>query len=194
MKPHGFEVNYVEGPITPAQAEEDAQLYDPETPFSQRIELGIQRFKQKRKMHEIYSRVFNKWMHFGGVDASPRQFAGKPQAAELEGLDAADRTHVMATHQVPANREDPGKWAVDFEGVARGFLSAPARQLRCSTTDGLAAHPTTPSASGSTTTTSRQPARSCAPSTTSSSCTACARSTSTTSSPPGAFATWPRTS
>ncbi|KAJ4352468.1 uncharacterized protein N0V89_007816 [Didymosphaeria variabile] len=72
MKPTGFEHTYVEPPITPDEAQEEDAMYDPDKHFVERIEIAIQRFKQKRRMHEQYSNIFNKWMRFGGVDSAPR--------------------------------------------------------------------------------------------------------------------------
>ncbi|KAF2198268.1 hypothetical protein GQ43DRAFT_401278, partial [Delitschia confertaspora ATCC 74209] len=120
MKPSGFEPTYAEGPITPAQAEEDNLLYNTEKPFIERIENAIQRFKQKRKMHEMYSKVFNKWMRFGGVDCSPRMFANRPSQQEIAEMDVEERVRTLATHNVPRDREDPSQWVVDFEGLAKG--------------------------------------------------------------------------
>lgn len=66
QKPTGFESTYVEAPIRPDEAAEENKLYDEEKPFVERIEIAIQRFKQKRRMHEMYSKIFNKFMRFGG--------------------------------------------------------------------------------------------------------------------------------
>lgn len=122
LKPTGFEDSYVEGPITPAQAEEEIRLYDPEKPFVERIEIAIQRFKQKRRMHEMYAKVFNKWMRFGGVECGPRMFGGKPSQQEMKEMDAEDIVKALATHHVPWDREEEDEWVVDFEGLAKGFL------------------------------------------------------------------------
>ena len=84
MKPTGFEDTYIEGPIKPEEAEEEMAMYDPDRPFIERIELAIQRFKQKRRMHEVYSKIFNKWMRFGGVESSPRVFGGLSKAEMKE--------------------------------------------------------------------------------------------------------------
>lgn len=124
IKPHGFEEYYADGPITPAEFKEEESMYDPSVSFIERIEIAIQRFKQKRRMHEIYSQVFNKWMKFGGVDSAPRQFTGRLTQEEMEGKDAGEIARMMATHQVDWDREDEEQWAVDFEGVAKAFLSS----------------------------------------------------------------------
>ncbi|KAF2265759.1 hypothetical protein CC78DRAFT_173494 [Lojkania enalia] len=121
--PTGFEESYVEGPIAPAEFEEQKLLYDPEKPFLERIELAIQRFKQKRRMREPYSKVFNKWMRFGGVDCGPNMF-GSISKQEMAEMNVEEITRAKATHHVPWDRSDPTQWVVDFAGVAEAFLSS----------------------------------------------------------------------
>lgn len=121
MKPTGFEPTYVEGPITPREAAEEKLMYDPDKPFVERIEVAIQRFKQKRRMRQQYSSVFNKWMRFGGVEASPRMFGGLSKQ-DMATMDAEEIAKAMAVHNVPWNRGDETHWVVDFIGVGEGFL------------------------------------------------------------------------
>lgn len=121
MKPTGFEEAYVEGPIAPAEAEEEMAMYDPDKPFIERIEVAIQRFKQKRRMHEMYAKIFNKWMKFGGVDCEPRMFGGLSKE-EMRNMNSEDIARAKATHHVPWDREDTKKWTVDFLGVGEAFL------------------------------------------------------------------------
>lgn len=96
-------------------------MYDPDKHFVERIEIAIQRFKQKRKMHEAYANVFNKWMRFGGVESAPRMFGGLSQK-DMTGMDAEEIARARAVHQVPWDREDTKKWVVDFTGVGKAFL------------------------------------------------------------------------
>ncbi|KAK7179874.1 argonaute siRNA chaperone complex subunit Arb1 [Paraphaeosphaeria sporulosa] len=123
MKPTGFEETYVEPPITPAEAKAEEAMYDPDKHFVERIEIAIQRFKEKRKMHEVYSNIFNKWMRFGGVESAPRMFGGLSQK-DMAGMDAEEIARARAVHQVPWDREDPKQWVVDFTGVGEAFLSS----------------------------------------------------------------------
>ncbi|KAF2010079.1 hypothetical protein BU24DRAFT_496872 [Aaosphaeria arxii CBS 175.79] len=123
LKPTGFEDGYVEGPLPPAEAEEEEAMYDPGKPFIERIELAIQRFKQKRRMHEIYAKVFAKWMKFGGVDNDPKIFGGLSRQ-EMKSMNAEEIARATATYVVPWDRTDESKWDVDFLGVAEGFLSS----------------------------------------------------------------------
>lgn len=128
VKPTGFEETYVEGPIAPQEAKEEEAMYDPDKPFVERIELAIQRFKQKRRMHEMYANVFNKWMRFGGVEASPRQF-GRLTKQDMADMGAEEIARALAIHSVPWDRQDTKHWVVDFVGVGEGFLYAQARML-----------------------------------------------------------------
>jgi hypothetical protein len=121
MKPTGFEETYIEGPLTPQEADEEQAMYDPEKPFIERIETAIQRFKQKRRMHEMYSKIFNKWMKFGGVVSEPRMFSGLTKQ-DMAQMSTEEIARAKAVHSVPWDREDPEKWVVDFVGVAEAFL------------------------------------------------------------------------
>lgn len=121
MLPTGFEPTFAEGPLSHAEAAEDATMYDPNKPFVERIELAIQRFMAKKRMHEMYSKVFNKWMIFGGIKCEPRQFGGLSQA-EIKNMTAEEIARAKAIHQVPWDREESDKWVVDFVGVAQAFL------------------------------------------------------------------------
>ncbi|KAF2143749.1 uncharacterized protein K452DRAFT_350177 [Aplosporella prunicola CBS 121167] len=123
-KPHGFEEFYADAPLTPAEAKEEASMYDPGLSFRLRMEIVIQRFKARRTMHQHYASIFNKFMKFGGIDVSERQFTGGLDDPALEGRDAGDIALMMATHTVDVSREDESKWTVDFEGIAKGFLSS----------------------------------------------------------------------
>jgi hypothetical protein len=121
MKPTGFEDTFIDAPLTPAEAAEEEALYDEDKPFVERIELAIQRFKQKKRMHEMYAIVFNKWMRFGGVDQTQRMYQGtSPQ--ELAQMEAEEIARALATHTVPWDRTDKKQWVVDFPGVVKAFL------------------------------------------------------------------------
>jgi hypothetical protein len=121
LKPTGFEATFVEAPITPVEAQEEQAMYDPAKPFVERIEIAIQRFKQKRRMHEMYANVFGKWMRFGGVEGSTRMF-GAMSKKDMAGMDAEEIARAMAVHSVPWDRGDTNYWVVDFVGVAEAFM------------------------------------------------------------------------
>jgi len=122
MKPTGFESTYIESPLRPEEAAEEEVMYDPDNKlFEDRIELAIQNFKEKRRMHEMYAHVFNKLMRFGGVESSQRTSqAVSPQ--DLEGLSKEEKAERLKTHTVPSDRADEDRWVVDFAGLAKAFL------------------------------------------------------------------------
>ena len=128
MKPTGFEKTFMEGPITPQEAAEELAMYDADKPLVERIEIAIQRFKSRKRMHEMYSRIFNKFMKFGGVDSEPRMFGGLSEQ-EMKSMTAEEITLARATHSVKWDREDETKWVVDFSGVAEAFLCVSASTL-----------------------------------------------------------------
>lgn len=121
LKPTGFEDSYVEAPINPKEAEVEDRMYDEDKPFIERIELAIQRFKQKRRMHEMYAKVFNKFMAYGGVDCTPRMYQGLSKS-EMNDMDAEEIARSLATHNVPWDRADARQWTVDFCTVGAAFL------------------------------------------------------------------------
>jgi hypothetical protein len=121
MRPTGFEETFVEGPIRPEEAAEEAAMYDAEKPIVERLELAIQRFKQKRRMHEMYAKIFNKWMRFGGVESAQRMFGGLSQA-DMKEMSAEEIARSTAIHNIPWDRGDEKHWIVDFVGVGEAFL------------------------------------------------------------------------
>lgn len=121
LKPTGFEHAYVEPPQTSQEAIEEEALYDPDKPFVERIEIAIECFKQKRRMHQKYAHVFDKLMRFGGVEYGPRMYQGLSRQ-EVADMDAEERVRALATHSVPWNRSDEKKWVVDFVSVGKAFL------------------------------------------------------------------------
>lgn len=122
LEPTGFEETYIEPPITPTEAEEEDKMFDEDKPFVERIEIAIQRFKQRRRMHEMYSKVFDKFMRYGGVESGPRMYQGLSQT-ELKQMGAEEVARATAIHKVPWDRQDEKQWAVDFIGVGSAFLS-----------------------------------------------------------------------
>jgi hypothetical protein len=121
LKPTGFEDTYIEPPVRPDEAAEEEVMYDLDKPFVERMEMAIQRFKQKRRMHEMYAHVFNKLMRYGGIETSPRMYQGHSKQ-DLADMNAEEITRAMATHTIPWDRADEKQWVVDFEGLAKAFL------------------------------------------------------------------------
>ncbi|KAH7063373.1 Argonaute siRNA chaperone complex subunit Arb1-domain-containing protein [Macrophomina phaseolina] len=123
-RPHGFEEFFADAPVTPAEFREEVSIYDPGISFRLRIECAIQRYKSRRKMHEHFLNAFSKFMKYGGVDQSQRQFTGDIRDKELEERDAQDIALMMANHTIDPDKDEEGKWSVAFEEVAKGFLSS----------------------------------------------------------------------
>ncbi|KAE8859762.1 hypothetical protein P3342_010501 [Pyrenophora teres f. teres] len=123
LKPTGFEEGFVELALTPNEAEVEEEMYSTDKHFVERYEIAIQRFKQKRRMHEKYAVVFNKLMHFGGIESGPRVYQGHSKK-EMEGMGAEEIARALAVHHVPWDRSDEKQWLVDFVTVCKAFLSS----------------------------------------------------------------------
>ncbi|KAL9588574.1 MAG: hypothetical protein Q9203_002619 [Teloschistes exilis] len=123
--PTGFEEFYVDAPLTLAEYEEEQRLYDPETVFSQRIEVAIQRFAARRNMDSTKKDIFDKYLSSGGIAGGPKQFGGGLNAADMSDMDAAEIALMKATHFVDLDRYGgPDVYTVDFEAVAKAFFSS----------------------------------------------------------------------
>ncbi|KAL1304252.1 hypothetical protein AAFC00_000668 [Neodothiora populina] len=120
LKPTGFEEYYADPPVTPAVFATERELYE------RRIETAIYRYTSKRKFHQEPAFIFNKFLKYGGIECSPNQFSGGGLGdKELEERNAHDIAAANARHKISedvTNNED--LWVVDFEGVAKGFLSS----------------------------------------------------------------------
>jgi hypothetical protein len=121
LKPTGFEEGWAD-PATPAEADEEKELYSPEESFADRIEIAIERFRQRRKFHQAYASHFTAWLRYGGFETGPRQFTGSIDQSMLEGRSAAEKARILAIYFAGDDKEDEEQWAVDFEGVAKGYL------------------------------------------------------------------------
>lgn len=119
----GWEENFADAPVTPAEHQENLDCYHPDRQVHDRIEVAIQRFKARRKFHTSQSTVFNAWLKFGGVETGERKFNGKLDDKEkIEGMTAFDKAIEFATHQVGEDKGDPKLWVVDFVGVSEAYL------------------------------------------------------------------------
>ncbi|KAI0206390.1 Argonaute complex, subunit Arb1 [Astrocystis sublimbata] len=124
----GFEEFYADAPMTPADALEKKQIYDPARPFASRIEECIQRFRARRRFDSMRGAIFNKYLFLGGIDASQRQFTGKDDAdlaeadtEQIRSMTAVDFVGGSGTRFYDGSNSD--EWEVDFEVVVKGFLS-----------------------------------------------------------------------
>ena len=120
-KPTGFEKTYAEPPLTAGEAAKEEDMYDPTKHFVERIELAIQRFKQKRRMQPKYALAFEKFVRLGGVESGPRMYQGISKQ-EMKDMDAEELARALATYHVPWDRADESQWVVDFQGVSKAFL------------------------------------------------------------------------
>ena len=90
-----------------------------------RLGLALGRYQTKRKFGSENKNIFEKWLKFGGVDASPKPFSGGFSPEDMEGLSAAQKAAMRATIEVKGgDLDDEGnpKWAADFNIVAKAFL------------------------------------------------------------------------
>ncbi|GAB7355094.1 hypothetical protein MBLNU459_g5677t1 [Dothideomycetes sp. NU459] len=123
LKPTGFEEYWTDAPVTPAAFKEEQALYNRDISFETRIETAIQRYKARRKFHQRTQQIFNWFMKFGGIVSGPKQFGGGLSTQDLEDRDASEIAAIKAEHYVLQDVMDKDEWEVDFEGVAKGFLS-----------------------------------------------------------------------
>lgn len=133
LKPTGFESYVTDGPIKPEEYEEDRKEYDLDNVFTSRVETAITRFCAKRKMHENTRNIFSKFMVFGGMDCNQRQFIGGLDEKAMEDYTKKEMAEMTAYYGVSERvldglYEDGADgvvtWNVDFEAVAKAFLSS----------------------------------------------------------------------
>ncbi|KAL8391880.1 hypothetical protein RB599_004698 [Gaeumannomyces hyphopodioides] len=129
----GFEENFADPPMTPAEYQEEQILYDPDKyPFVERIEESIRRFRGRRRMDATRKYMFDRYLNLGGIDTSQRQFQGSSGVApnEIDPLSAQEE-RLVASNDVIHRRGDDRRyydpeeegWQVDFTGVVSSFLS-----------------------------------------------------------------------
>ncbi|KAL8911298.1 MAG: hypothetical protein Q9171_003506 [Xanthocarpia ochracea] len=128
--PTGFEEFYVDAPLTPAEHEVEKGLYDPDIPFSQRIEVAIQRYCARRNMDSVKKDVFDKYLSLGGISSGPKQFLGGLDTKAMSDMSAADIALMRATHFVDINKHGGEEaFVVDFEACAKAFFSSRVPQI-----------------------------------------------------------------
>ena len=126
-----MEEYYADGPLTPAEFEQDQKLYSQETPFIDRIVYAMQRFEQTRRLTPERRDIFYKWLHYGGVVVSDRAGQGSIDAEDMDKEDiAAALSKISVSDELrddleTTDSEEP-LYAVDFLGCTRSFLSRPA--------------------------------------------------------------------
>ncbi|KFY38808.1 hypothetical protein V495_06354 [Pseudogymnoascus sp. VKM F-4514 (FW-929)] len=134
--PTGFEEFYADPPITPEDHKEEVeQLYHHARPFAERIETCIQRYHARRKLDEHRANIFNKYLSLGGIDTTMKAFTGGVDNETLEDFDGPTIADINATDVMFSgdgsgskfyDPSEPQNWVVDFEGIAKAFLSSSA--------------------------------------------------------------------
>jgi hypothetical protein len=120
---------YADPPITPDEYNEEIHdIYHHSRDFIERIEQCIQRYRARRKLDSYKANIFNKYLTLGGIDCSIKAFTGALDKDTMEASTAGEIASIQARDYIRAGNPkfyDPNNsvyWAVDFEGVAKGFL------------------------------------------------------------------------
>ncbi|KAI7538213.1 hypothetical protein KC318_g10220 [Hortaea werneckii] len=134
LKSTGFEPDATEPPLTDAER----SLYDPSFDFIDRIQTAVKYFASKRKMHQDLRQIFEKFLLFGGFINNAQNIQSGMSKEELkkqEGLTEAQAKEQLEYFSVSdavvtaisSSYEDENKnaeFVIDFEGLAKGFLSS----------------------------------------------------------------------
>ncbi|KAK5165189.1 uncharacterized protein LTR77_009287 [Saxophila tyrrhenica] len=132
MKATGFEEYATDGPIRPAEYEQDREDYAEDVSFTTRIETAVARFSARRKMHQETRQIFSRYMIYGGMEGGQNMFTGGALSKEeTEGLSRKEIAEKTAYYGVSERVldgfdvfEGEDTWHVDFEATAKGFLSS----------------------------------------------------------------------
>ena len=133
MRSTGFEQYATDGPINPKDFEEDRREYDLENSITHRLETAIRKFTARRKMHQETRRIFDKFMVFGGMDCGQGQFTGGTDDKAMEDMSKREVAELTSYYGVSERVLDGldevvegggSTWIVDFETLAKGFLSS----------------------------------------------------------------------
>lgn len=129
---NGFEEGFCEAPITPAEYDEECDIYHQSRSFIERIEQCIQRYRARRNMDSSRSHIFNTYLLYGGIETGVKAFGGGALDKDaLEDLNSNQIRAIAATDTVGkgdgTNRkffhpDNFQHWTVDFGGVVKGFL------------------------------------------------------------------------
>ncbi|KAE8351542.1 Argonaute complex, subunit Arb1 [Aspergillus coremiiformis] len=113
-KPTGYEEYYVDAPMTPKEYQEEKALYDI------RVEEALLRYQKNRRMEPERHGIFMRYLAYGGVDVSPKMFAGVDERG-LQQLDSEQVLIVKGQTNIPQECE---KLPVDFNAVVKGYLTS----------------------------------------------------------------------
>ncbi|RKF81870.1 putative argonaute sirna chaperone arc complex subunit arb1 [Golovinomyces cichoracearum] len=125
----GFEEFFADAPIRPDEHAEELDLYDQSRDFKDRMQSCIQRYRACRKLEQVRSNVFTKYLALGGIETGIKQFTGGLDKDTLENSTAKEIADIQATDFIRTNPhssrfyDGSENWVIDFEGVAKGFFS-----------------------------------------------------------------------
>ncbi|ODQ52127.1 hypothetical protein SAICODRAFT_72068 [Saitoella complicata NRRL Y-17804] len=119
----GFEEFYAEGPLTPAEQAEEAELYSYDKSPRERLELCVDRYRQKRRFDPTRTKIFSSYLSFGGIK-SPNPNLNLNKQIEVENANDMEEAQEFAGADTPALVEDDDDDVeVDFTYVVRAFLA-----------------------------------------------------------------------
>ncbi|TAQ85133.1 hypothetical protein B7494_g6555 [Chlorociboria aeruginascens] len=130
--PTGFEDWYADPPITPAEHDEESEIYGPDHSFAERIEKCIQRYRGRRKLDGQRANILTKFLMLGGVDAGVQKaFSGGLDRETVENSTAQEIAAIQAIDHIRTGQKNakyydpahPEHWVVDFVAVVKGFLA-----------------------------------------------------------------------
>ncbi|KAK0253846.1 NADPH:quinone reductase [Friedmanniomyces endolithicus] len=133
LKPTGFERE--ETPLNPSEYEKALEKYHPEDTIISRLETAVNSFNSNRKMHQDTRAIFEKLVSFGGFRAKG-QFQGgmnkkqmKREGMSKEEIELASAHYclledVTNSYWKEAEEGQKPSWIVDFEALAKAFLSS----------------------------------------------------------------------
>ncbi|RDW62902.1 uncharacterized protein DSM5745_10013 [Aspergillus mulundensis] len=113
-KPTGFEEYYVDAPMTVEEYETEQSLYNV------RVEDALLRFNKNRRIESDRLDVFYKYLSYGGIDVSPKMFAG----TDDRGLKELDNEQILYARGLTAIDKDRANLTIDFNIVVKGYLTS----------------------------------------------------------------------
>ncbi|KAI9376395.1 Argonaute complex, subunit Arb1 [Aspergillus egyptiacus] len=119
-KPTGFEEYYVDPPITAEEHEFEQSFYDVSRPIIHRMEDALLRFQKNRRIETERLEVFHKYLAYGGVNVSPKIFAGTID----RDLKEMDKDQILLARGQTAIDQDNSHLTIDFNAVVKGYLTS----------------------------------------------------------------------
>jgi hypothetical protein len=82
------------------------------------MEDALLRFYKNRRIESDRLNVFSKYLAYGGIDVSPKMFAGTAD----HGLKELDNDAILLARGQTAIHRDRANLPIDFNVVVKGFL------------------------------------------------------------------------